>query len=92
MCEDPVDHRASNFGMHPKDGWTLLNADSESVVLGGVGLELRFCISIKFANGPDVASPWATTERATVLSYPVCGAQSLKGIPIISSLGAQALV
>lgn len=92
MGEDPVDHRASNFDMHPEDLWTLLNADSESVVLGGVELDLRFCISVALSNSLDVASPWTTMEIARVLFYPVGGRQSLKRLPIISPPGTQALV
>lgn len=57
VCEDPVHHRASNFEMYTRGLWILLNADSETVVLGGVGLGLSFCVSIKLSNGPDVASP-----------------------------------
>lgn len=53
MCEDLADHSASNFEMYTKALWILLNADSESVVLGGMVLDLRFCVSIKLANGPQ---------------------------------------
>lgn len=58
MCEDPVGRRASGFEPHPEDLWTLLYAGSESVVLGGVGVDLRFCVSVKLSDGADVAGPW----------------------------------